>query len=401
MGQTKATIYRTPSRGYDSFTVVWFEGANRKRKVFSAIEDAELHASSMVNSLSKGEAEILRLTGEERLAFVRAKSTLAEFELSLDSIAVEYRDAKRLAKGASLVDVSRYFAQHKLHDLPDKSVFEVYEEMIRAKRGEGLSELYLHDLKMRAGKFAKDFHGKLVNVQMSQIRDWLQAMDIANRTRNNFRMAIQTLFAYAKTQKYLPADWNEIDAIPVWKITKENVEIFTPQEMGKILAVANENLIPFLAIGAFAGLRTAEIERLEWSKINMKSGFITIDASIAKTNSRRVVPIQKNLKAWLKPFVKEVGKVVEIDSISNAIFRLIEKSNGLIAGDSRKPATKKIEWRRNALRHSYCSYRLAKLKNAAEVALEAGNSPQIIFKHYRELVTPKEADQWFSISPTD
>ena len=132
--------------------------------MFSAIEDAELHASSMVNSLSKGEAEILRLTGEERLAFVRAKSTLAEFELSLDSIAVEYRDAKRLAKGASLVDVSRYFAQHKLHDLPDKSVFEVYEEMIRAKRGEGLSELYLHDLKMRAGKFAKDFHGKLVNV---------------------------------------------------------------------------------------------------------------------------------------------------------------------------------------------------------------------------------------------
>ena len=38
-------------------------------------------------------------------------------------------------------------------------------------------------------------------------------------------------------------------------------------------------------------------------------------------------------------------------------------------------------------------------KNAAVVALEAGNSPQMIFKHYRELVTEKEADAWFSIVP--
>jgi hypothetical protein len=31
--------------------------------------------------------------------------------------------------------------------------------------------------------------------------------------------------------------------------------------------------------------------------------------------------------------------------------------------------------------------------------LEAGNSPQMIFKHYRELVTPKEAKAWFKIGP--
>jgi integrase len=57
-------------------------------------------------------------------------------------------------------------------------------------------------------------------------------------------------------------------------------------------------LITFLTIGAFAGLRTAEIERLDWSKIDFKSNFITVDASIAKTNSRRLIPIQPNLKAW-------------------------------------------------------------------------------------------------------
>ena len=35
----------------------------------------------------------------------------------------------------------------------------------------------------------------------------------------------------------------------------------------------------------------------------------------------------------------------------------------------------------------------------AQVALEAGNSPQIIFKNYRELVRPAEAKAWFGIEP--
>jgi len=61
----------------------------------------------------------------------------------------------------------------------------------------------------------------------------------------------------------------------------------------------------------------------------------------------------------------------------------------------------KIEWPRNVpryvLRHSFISYRIAIVKSADQVALEAGNSPPIIFKHYRELTTEEEAEKWFSI----
>jgi hypothetical protein len=39
------------------------------------------------------------------------------------------------------------------------------------------------------------------------------------------------------------------------------------------------------------------------------------------------------------------------------------------------------------------------VKNVDQVALEAGNSPEIIFEHYRELVTPKQANAWFAITP--
>ncbi len=58
-----------------------------------------------------------------------------------------------------------------------------------------------------------------------------------------------------------------------------------------------------------------------------------------------------------------------------------------------------FKWKHNALRHSFISYRVAETQDVAKVSLEAGNSPQIIFKNYRELVQPKEAKAWFAINP--
>ena len=59
----------------------------------------------------------------------------------------------------------------------------------------------------------------------------------------------------------------------------------------------------------------------------------------------------------------------------------------------------KITWKQNALRHSFISYRLAEIQDVNRVALEAGNSPQMIFRHYRELATPDQARTWFAIAP--
>jgi hypothetical protein len=50
---------------------------------------------------------------------------------------------------------------------------------------------------------------------------------------------------------------------------------------------------------------------------------------------------------------------------------------------------------------SFISYRIADVKSADQVALEAGNSPSIIFKHYRELTTPEVAKKWFGILPKE
>jgi integrase len=367
--------------------------------MFGSLSAAELHARSKVNSLSMGEAAVIQLSGEERLAYLRAKQALAEFGLAVDSAATEFRDARRILGGLSLLEAARYYAAHHLQKPSTKTVSEIFEELIEGKRSEGLSERYVEDLESRVGKFAGDFKCPLASVTGPEIREWLQKMPVANRTKNNFRLAIQTLISFAKAQKYLPKEWGELEAVPTWKTNHDSIGIFTPHQMVVLLSVADQRMIPFLAIGAFAGLRTAEIERLDWSKVSLATGYITIDASIAKTNARRVVPIAANLHQWLEPLAKSEGPVMEIANVANAIQRLVNATRPTDPKNPDKIFPPEVPWTHNGCRHSFCSYRLAEVQNAAQVAYEAGNSPQIIFKHYRSLVTPEQAKAWFSIVP--
>jgi integrase len=108
---------------------------------------------------------------------------------------------------------------------------------------------------------------------------------------------VQTLFAFAKAQRYLPKDHDEIDSVMLAKENVNEIEIFTPKEMAEILTHADKRLIPFLTLRAFAGVRHAEIQRLEWKDIHFDAGIIEIRAAKAKTASRRTVPILKNLRA--------------------------------------------------------------------------------------------------------
>jgi len=142
-------------------------------------------------------------------------------------------------------------------------------------------------------------------------------------------------------------------------------------------------LRPFLALGAFAGLRTAELQRMDWGDIDLDRGFITVAASKAKTRRRRLVPVSENLKLWLNPIRQASGPICVHVCAQHAAR---EKCEG-------------FKWAKNGLRHSFISYRLAVLHDTARVALEAGNSPQVIFSHYRELVTPEQAQAWFDVNP--
>jgi integrase len=157
--------------------------------------------------------------------------------------------------------------------------------------------------------------------------------------------------------------------------------------MAKLLHNAPPDLIPILAIGAFSGIRMAELDRLDWSAVDLERGIIELRAGQAKTGSRRVIPVTDNLAAWLEPLERKGMVVPSVKAHHRAV--------------AAHAAALKIEWPRNVLRHSFISYRIATVKSADQVALEAGNSPSIIFKNYRELTTEEQADKWFGILPKE
>jgi integrase len=113
------------------------------------------------------------------------------------------------------------------------------------------------------------------------------------------------LFSFAKSRSYLPKNGiTEADALNKSKVGDTDTMIFEPAVMRKLLFAAPPKVIPFLAISAFAGLRAAEIARLDWGAINLDRRIIEIRAGQAKTASRRIVPISKTLRAWLQPLVR-------------------------------------------------------------------------------------------------
>jgi integrase len=129
----------------------------------------------------------------------------------------------------------------------------------------------------------------------------------------------------------------------------------------------------------FAGLRTAEVSRLAPEDIQLERGFIEVRAENAKTRRRRLVRIQPNLAAWLRATEPIPGNLFDrVESVWRA------------AG---------VAWPVNVARHSFVSYHLAAFESAAKTALEAGHSEQMLFAHYRELVTPEAAREYWAIFP--
>lgn len=122
----------------------------------------------------------------------------------------------------------------------------------------------------------------------------------------------------------------------------------------------------------------------------MDQRVLVIDAQQTKTASRRVVPLPENAIAWITPLIPTdaSGRISRHDHPDYQGEHLAETAKAL-----------GIQWVRNGLRHSWCSYRLSVTKNAAQTAHEAGNSPQILHRHYAELVTEAEANEWFAVVP--
>ena len=327
VGSAISKIYFTPSGTRELFTLVYWLDGKRKREVFPTKEKAVAAAKSANTELGKGDLGAADLTAQERVACARALDLLAPTGVPIEAAASEYVQAVQRLKDIPLLRAVDYYLQRHPVNVVSKMVRVVADELIESKRVDKLSDRYILQLTYDMKRFCGRFCGELGAVRGVDVDAWLRDLKVGPRTRNNLRASIQVLFNYGIARKYLPKDHDEIDSVPLAKDKGGEIEIFTPDELTELLAVASPEQIPFMAISAFAGVRHAEIQRLDWAQVNRKAKIIEIRAGAAKTASRRVIPILPNLEAWLNDHWQDARPVCSYTNMVDQFIDLTRQVN--------------------------------------------------------------------------
>ncbi len=259
-------------------------------------------------------------------------------------------------------------------------------ELVASRRAAGRNEEYCRGMMLRLGRFGSDHKEiKVSSIDAKSLDQWLVALPVAPGTRNTFRRDLRTLFSFCEKRGYCTG--NEAAKTEQATDIDKPAGIVTPSQAAALLANCGDELLPYVSIGMFAGLRRSELQKLDWAEVDLESGHIEVTAAKSKTARRRLVPIAENLAAWIRPLAQIAGPVTTVGLRKR--FEALRHRAGL------------KDWPNNALRHSFGSYRLAVCHDAARVSLEMGNSPAMVFAHYRELVKPKDAARFWSLAPSD
>jgi integrase len=308
--------------------------------------------------------------------------------------------ARLLTVGASLSDAVEFFLKNVKPVSGTKTCKEVADELLQRKRKSGKRESYVKALGWAFGVFNRKYGDRKINeLGHSEIEEWLDSLEHKLATRRAYIRDMGILFNFAKSRGY--AALNPVARIEKVTLDESEPEIFLVSEAEALLRVACElqgpRLVPFLAIGLFAGLRTSEIRTLDWSEVDLAQGLIEVKGKKAKTRQRRHVNISDNLAAWLHPFVKPTGPVV-FGRFREALEDVVANVRAQLRKSRGEALLKK--WPKNGLRHSFASYHLAEHQNQNLTALQMGHADTtMLFAHYRNLVKPKDAERYWKIKP--
>jgi integrase len=373
---------------YTSYRIEYVLAGKTKQVWRTDYTEAKAHALDACKAIGNGQPEVFEISATEQLIFSRAKETASKLGIPVDTVCEKYAELVSLLpnNNITLPEIVRDWVTRNAPVKARLSVNQTAELFKVEIETDGTKPLRQKALKWTLNHLTTTFGDTLVEtINPDQVSRHIKGMNVAERTKKNHRDSIGFFNRWLLLRGYLAKGTNWLDNVEDYsKTVTGEIEIYTPEEIKKLLSTSN-GMTAFIALGAFAGLRHAEISRLDWKAVDLKDGWIHIGGDISKTGVRRLVPIKPNLAKWLTPVAKESGAVTPYENTVKQLLKIADDVG--------------VTWKHNALRHSYISYRMAESADIPRVADECGNSPAMIKQHYLQRVKPEQAKQWFAVKP--
>ena len=400
---TKAKIY-APGGKFAYYRLAYAVAGKRRMQTFTAYSEARETAERLVRELANGsQAAALTATqsGDALAAFQRLQGFYQSTgrRVSLLGAVSEFVEASASLNGHTLGEAVKGFlttvASVQRKDLKEAVAEFIAADKPRTSASEGqraqLSAKYaFRNRQIQLNKFADSFPGHAVaDLTKSHLDAFIGGLgDFSAKTRNHYRASVRQFLQWAVRKDYLSATHrlSEADAMRPEHANTAETQFYSPKELAALLATADDTMRPLIAIGGLAGLRTAELMRLDWADVWRVAGHVEVTAGKAKTRQRRLVEICPALAAWLEPYRNLTkGKLWQFHEITfqQHFVELCEQAD--------------VTRKNNGLRHGFCSFHFALHSNENLTAAQAGNSPAMIHAHYKGLATKADAEKWFNV----
>jgi integrase len=332
-------------------------------------------------TMKEAEAEAVKLREQ------RQREGTAGFELPA-AIRVEAVKAVEMLKpfNVSLVEAVTHYVTHVAKFRESPTIAQAVQLLLADKIANGRRERTVQDLRQRWCKFADTFGTRrLGEVTPDEISQWLTTVTANAHNRHNYRRKVAELYRAGVRKRWCTENIVDQTDRPIYD--KAAPGILTVAQLKALLAAAPKyDLLPFVVLGTFCGIRVSELETLTWDKINLVERAVIIESGTAKTRARRVVTIGDAAYAWLLPYAQKTGPIVDAVNLRKRF-------------DELKVAAKIAIWPENGMRHSFGSYALAQWQDETKVAYQMGNSPAMVHQHYKQLVLASEAKKFWELLP--
>src|SRR5664280_459493 len=355
----------------------WLDG-KRIRKNFSNRAEAEAERQAYeISSLQAGvHIAATRLTDEHlheaEALFLRLADRKQPLSAYVEFALANYREPEKQKRLAYAI--TEYVAAKKHEHEQDLLSISQFGRIGR-------------DLK----RLQKDFPGASVaDLTVPKLVGYFEHGRPALKTYNNRRGIVSTFLKFAFLRGWVAE--NPILKVPQHRIRRRRGMAATlSAAQARELMEHVENYeggrwVPYFALCLFAGIRPSvphgEITKLKPEAVDLDRGVISISAEVSKVREPRKVVIQPNLAAWLHAYPLERFPLI----VTNFYER-------------RGKIGKQFGLTHDVMRHTFISMFVAKFRSIGEAAIQAGNSEGIIRRHYLDLKSTEEAEDYWSIVP--